>query len=267
MPNGVDTLPQTTNPPSDRGSREHDGGQTLGPQGNQVPEERRVIRNPARATLRAGRKGASKAARFVGKKAGRGAIRAAAFAATAAPMLAAGAIAYAATGDAKYLGMGVGAAHALSGRAADAVLPKNGRFSDSKLAGAGRSIRTAYRRERMSPSEAAKQEKIDEFKRDKNNLEYIRQQNPNLSNKEAKNELNKTIEKGKDFIGANYNNIEDIQRLNKMKDETGLSSDQILVAERMASRAKDEDLMDKAKSQKIQNNLVKQIKAGRRKFN
>lgn len=224
------------------------------------------IKNPV---VRTAKRGVKNALRFTGKKLGRGAIRTAAFAATAIPTLAAGAVAYAATGDAKYLGMGVGAAHAMSGRATDAILPKNGRFSDSKLAGAGRKIRTAYRQERDSVKEAAKQDKIDAFKRDKNNLDYIKQKNPELSNKEAKQKLNDMAEKGKDFIGAGYDNIEDIQRLNKMKDGTKssdgttLSSNQIMLADQMAgsSEVKNEMLMDEKASAKFQNKITKQIEA------
>ena len=228
----------------------------------QAQDKRRISR-PA-ALLNTAINGADKAATYTAKKFGRGAIRTAAFAATAMPMLAAGAIAYAATGDAKYLGMGVGAAHALSGRATDAILPKNERFSDSKLAGAGRKIRTAFREEKYGKDKASSMEKYDNFLRDKDNLEYFKNNNPKLkgkSDKDVKDYLDK--HNAESYIGAGYNNPEDVARLMRMEEEMNgeMNTDQIMAADQMAtsSKIKDEMLMDGEASVKFQDQLAKQI--------
>ena len=231
----------------------------------QAQDKRRISR-PA-ALLNTAINGADKAATYTAKKFGRGAIRTAAFAATAMPMLAAGAIAYAATGDAKYLGMGVGAAHALSGRATDAILPKNGRFSDSKLAGAGRKIRTAYRKEKLGEDGASAMEKYDNFLRDKDNLQYLRKHNDafkNMTDSQIRNEIGKNEYAGaQEYIKAGYS-VEDVNKLMDVErgmNGSGMTHDQIMAAYNMSSGVKDEHLMDEEKSQKMETNLAREIKA------
>ena len=209
------------------------------------PKEKKKIKGPYQHTRKRAVAGmVGKAIKYTAPKVGRGAIR------TAAAMSGAmigGAMAIA-TGNASYLAAGALAGSALGGKVANA--PK-------ALGNVGRSIRTAYRAERLGGEGAKDKARFEEFKKDKENIKYFKDKYNLSSNKEAK----AMIDQGREFIEAGYTDVEDVDRLMKMKNASGGSatSEQIMAADQMASKLKLEDLMDSDKSAKLENSIAKQM--------
>ena len=185
-------------------------------------------------------KGLGKAAIYTGKKLGKGAIRTAA----AIPGAMLGGAMAIATGDTSYLAAGAAAGVALGGKAANA------------LGKAPKAIRTAYRNERLGAQGAKDKARFEEFKKNKNNIDYFKQQY-NLSTKQAK----AMIEEGKEFVEAGYTNVEDVDRLIDMQraSQGSSNSEEIMAADQMASQLKLEDLLDSKKATNLENNLSKQM--------
>lgn len=186
-------------------------------------------------------KGALKTAKYTGKKVGRGAIRTVA----AFPGALLGGAMSIATGDTSYLAAGVGAGALLGGKVADAM----GR--------APKAVRSAYRQERLGAQGAAGKERYEEFKKNKDNMNYLKEEY-GLNTKQAK----VMIEQGKDFIEAGYTNPEDVYRLTKMQDEfKDATSDQIMAADQMASSYGADYFMDDKKLANLEDNSTYKIMA------
>lgn len=185
-------------------------------------------------------KGAWKAVKYTGKKVGRGAIRTAA----AIPGALLGGAMSIATGNTSYLAAGVGAGALLGGKAADAI------------GKAPKSIRSAYRQERLGSQGAAGRERYEEFKKSKENINYFKEEY-GVGSKQAK----AMIEQGREFIEAGYTNPEDVKRLMDMQEASGdATSSQIMAADQMASQLKMDDFLDSKKSAQLEENLANQMK-------
>lgn len=185
---------------------------------------------------------ASKAIKYTGKKLGKGAIRTLA----AVPGAFLGGAMSIATGNTTYLAAGAGAGALLGGKAADA------------LGRAPKGIRSAYRKERLGTQGAAGRERYDEFMKDKNNINYFKEEY-GLSTDEAK----ERIKQGRDFIEAGYTNPEDIGKLTDLQKEFGgeATNDQIMAAYQMASSYGADYFMDDKKLANLEDNSTHKIMA------
>lgn len=210
------------------------------------PKEKKKIKGPYKhskvaAAALVGAKAIGRAAKYTGKKLGRGAIRTAA----AIPGAMIGGAMTVATGNASYLAAGALAGSVLGGKVA------------TSLGKAPSSIRTAYRTERLGEQGAADKARFEKFKKDKENIQYFKEKYNLSTNKEAK----AMIDQGREFVEAGYTDVEDVDRLMKMKEtfEDSATSEQIMAADQMASKLKLEDLMDSEKSAKLENSIAKQM--------
>ena len=208
--------------------------------GNYNKTRRGAIAGMAKNAGKALGKGAWKAVKYTGKKVGRGAIRTVA----AFPGALLGGAMSIATGNTSYLAAGVGAGALLGGKAADAI------------GKAPKSIRSAYRQQRLGSSGAKERERYDEFRKNKENINYFKEEY-GVGSKQAK----AMIEQGRDFIEAGYTDPEDVKRLMDMQEASGdATSAQIMAADQMAAQLKMDDFLDSKKSAQLEQNLANQMK-------
>ena len=152
-----------------------------------------------------------------------------------------------ATGNTSYLTAGVGAGALLGGKVADTI---------GKTPKAVKSIRSAYRQQRLGSSGAKERERYDEFRKNKENINYFKEEY-GVDKKQAK----EMIKQGRDFIEAGYTDPGDVKRLMDMQEASGdATSAQIMAADQMASQLNMDYFLDSKKSAQLEQNLANQMK-------
>lgn len=136
-----------------------------------------------------------------------------------------------------------------------------GKYVGNKAVNAASSVSKAGKhgilRAKLGKQGVAARERYDEFKKDKDNINYFKEEY-GLSTNKAK----AMIEQGREFIEAGYTNPEDVNRLIKMQEASvDATSDQIMAADQMASQLKIDDFLDSKKSAQLEQNLTNQMKS------